>query len=158
MENHDNRRLTPETDPLASGLRAIIPSERLEFALQDMLPENLKGVLGDIAESEGRTVGSLVIEGLARTIDEHSEDPIRALQLGGLEEKQSQVPEFNLPLTTSAAAALIGVSRPTFIKMLNKGELPFHQVGRDRRIMQNDVRAFVDRRRHEALQRTTTVE
>lgn len=50
-------------------------------------------------------------------------------------------------LTSQRAADLIGVSRPTLIKMLDAGDIPFTMAGRHRRIALPDVVAYLDRRR-----------
>lgn len=54
--------------------------------------------------------------------------------------------EADFPLTTTRAAALIGVSRPFLIKLLNEGAIPFHKVGRDRRIQMSDVQTYLAKR------------
>jgi excisionase family DNA binding protein len=50
----------------------------------------------------------------------------------------SAIPEV---LTTSAAAALLGVSRPTLMKMIGEGAIPSHKVGSHTRLKSSDVLA-----------------
>lgn len=42
-------------------------------------------------------------------------------------------------VTTTAAAALLGVSRPTLMRMVNAGEIPAHKVGSHTRLRSEDV-------------------
>ncbi len=53
-------------------------------------------------------------------------------------------------LTTSTAAAMLGVTRPTVLKMISDGRIPAHKVGSHHRLMTEDVqRALRDRRARE---------
>jgi len=49
-------------------------------------------------------------------------------------------------LTTQQAANLLGISHPTFVKLLKSGEIDYEQPGRHRRVRLSDVLDFRRRR------------
>jgi len=49
-------------------------------------------------------------------------------------------------LTTVEASKILGVSRQFLIKVLEKGEIPFHSVGTHRRMFVRDVLAYKSKR------------
>lgn len=51
-------------------------------------------------------------------------------------------------LTTQDAADFLGVSRPTFIKLMTEFSIPFELVGRHRRVQLSDLIAAQDMLRH----------
>lgn len=72
--------------------------------------------------------------------------------------KATLVTPQGLLLTTQEAADFLGVSRPTLVKLLNDGAIPFEQPNRHRRVRLQDVIDFQQRRRAQrraALDRLT---
>lgn len=61
-------------------------------------------------------------------------------------------------LTTQEAADLLNISRPTFVKLLEEGELAFEMRGRHRRVRLDDVLAFQDALRRDRSETLDTMQ
>jgi excisionase family DNA binding protein len=72
--------------------------------------------------------------------------------LRGLARGRVSVTTLPEELTTTVAAELVGVSRPTLMKLVRAGELPSRQVGSHTRLRTSDVLALRRKRAHDRLE------
>src|SRR5579863_10418598 len=63
--------------------------------------------------------------------------------------KATVVAPHGLMLTTQEAADFLGVSRPTLVKLLEEGAIPFEKPNRHRRVKLRDLLAFQEKRQAE---------
>ena len=131
-------------------------------------PEAPSSEESSLARESSRQLSGLESRNLRVHVPEVMEDiilPASAVKL--LVELLAQMAEGNavtlMPihaeLTTQQAADILGVSRPFLIKLLERGELPFHKVGTHRRILYRDLRNYkksVDEQRILALEELTS--
>ncbi|MGW2087850.1 helix-turn-helix domain-containing protein [Streptomyces sp. NPDC001880] len=119
--------------------RTLLPEHRAEIAelcaFLDQAPQADEPALLRGPDGTFRSLPPEVYEALMVVV--------RALSEG----KAVTVAPVNTTLTTQEAADLLGVSRPTFVKILDEGGLPFSRPGRHRRVLLADVLAYKEKRR-----------
>lgn len=119
-----------------------------------MPPEHPEGLRGALALLAPRATGHATLTSPDGTrIDLPSEvfevlrEVVSALSQG----LAITVAPHQTVLSTSEAAQLLGVSRPTLVRLLESGEIPFDKPGRHRRVRLADLLAHQQRsRRHRA--------
>ncbi|MGH3272889.1 MAG: helix-turn-helix domain-containing protein [Streptosporangiaceae bacterium] len=116
--------------------RTVLPPEH---------PEGLTGVLALLEPQPGGHATLTSPDGtrleLPGEIFEVLRDVVAALARG----LAITVAPHQTVLSTSEAASLLGVSRPTLVRLLEAGEIPFSQPGRHRRVRLADVLAYQQR-------------
>lgn len=58
----------------------------------------------------------------------------------------SVIPQCTM-LTTQEAADILGISRPTLVRLLEEGQIPFTKPGRHRRVRMDDLLEYQERQR-----------
>ncbi|MFI2777804.1 helix-turn-helix domain-containing protein [Streptomyces sp. ALB3] len=119
--------------------RTLLPEHRAEIAelcaFLDRTPQATEPALLRGPDGSTRTIPPEVYEALMTVV--------RALSEG----KAVTVAPVNTTLTTQEAADLLGISRPTFVKILDEGDVPFSRPGRHRRVLLADVLTYKEKRR-----------
>jgi excisionase family DNA binding protein len=115
-----------------SSTNSVLTSEHEARQAEQVLAE-LRGDDGSMSvEHDGRHVGQV-----PREVGLILQQVLEAIARGGTV-TVTAIPD---ELTTTSAAALLGVSRPTLMTMVNDGRLPAHKVGSHTRLRSVDVLA-----------------
>ena len=138
-------------------------SETTTFIPED--PEELASVVGFLAAHE-RLRGTMASPGYAlvgaeehdrielpQSIHQALTKVVAALHAG----KAVTIAPQSMKLTTQQAADLLGVSRPTVVRLITTGALPAERIGNRHRLLLDDVLAYREERRtrqYEALAAT----
>ncbi|WP_242504386.1 helix-turn-helix domain-containing protein [Promicromonospora panici] len=91
-----------------------------------------------------------VLEEFARTsVGPELRDALLALSRAARDGAQLSVVDIDAVLTPNQAAERLGMSRTHLYKLLDRGEIAFHRVGRDRRIGVSDLVEFEAQRQRD---------
>jgi len=123
----------------AVGAQKRVLTSEVEKALAEQVLVLLNGPLGYLSVGHGNDVPQPLPPELGRLL----QHVLQAVASGSAVTVTATPRE----VTTSTAAALLGVSRPTVMKMIRDGVLPSHKVGTHTRLLSDDVLQAKNERR-----------
>ncbi|MDO4898455.1 MAG: helix-turn-helix domain-containing protein [Rothia sp. (in: high G+C Gram-positive bacteria)] len=88
-------------------------------------------------------------------------EPLLLIAQSLLDGKAVTVAPQEQNMTTQEAADFLGISRPTLVKLLERGEIPFEKISRHRRVKLGDLVAYQENRHlrvREALNKLSEAE
>jgi excisionase family DNA binding protein len=109
--------------------------------------EGLAEALAALSPGHERRAALVTSDGAALELPPEVFDVLRAVLQAMSEGLAITIAPQHTVLTTSEAADLLGVSRPTLVRLLESGEIPFEQPGRHRRVRLADLVAYQARAR-----------
>lgn len=83
-------------------------------------------------------------DGKRYELPENILEPLLLIAQSLVDGKAVSVVPLDQILTTQEAADFLGISRPTFVSLLERGEVPFEKLNRHRRVRLSDVVAYRD--------------
>lgn len=124
-----------------SHMHEMLPT-RQEAMLAKLCSQELSAVIETKAEAQ--TVSVTDTKGVVHAVNM----PVSALRL--LVDLLTELGEGNTvklvpvhaELTTQEAADLLNVSRPTLVRLLDEGVIPFHRTGNRRKVKFADLRSY----------------
>lgn len=129
-------------DDLNAATFALSEALRPELTkIHEFLAEHAPGQLHLVIGEDASIVAPDGLEAAIRMV-------VEALSRG---QAVSVVPQSHV-LTTQQAADLLGVSRPTLIRLLEANRLPYQQVNSHRRLLLDDVLRYREERRQAQYQ------
>lgn len=127
-------------------------SRRLPSRLEIDNADQLRQIIASVIEDENYTLNVIQEKGkaaepitLTPAIAQTFLEVLRLISSGS----GFRMIPVNAELTTQDAADLLNVSRPFLIKLLEEGMIPFHKVGRHRRVKAEDIFTYKDKRDQE---------
>ncbi|WP_330271922.1 helix-turn-helix domain-containing protein [Lentzea sp. NBC_00516] len=121
-----------------AGERTVLPPAR---------PESLSPWVAALARSGSETAALVAPDGTHLKLPAEIFEVLREVVFAMSQGLAITVAPQHTVLTTSEAAHLLGVSRPTLVRLLEAGEIPYEQPNRHRRVRLADLLAYQDRSR-----------
>ncbi|MFJ6670629.1 helix-turn-helix domain-containing protein [Actinosynnema sp. NPDC091369] len=109
--------------------------------------EALSSWVAALARPGGGTAALLAPDGTRLELPAEVFDVLRSVVAAMSQGLAITVAPQHTVLTTSEAAQLLGVSRPTLVRLLEAGEIPYEQPNRHRRVRLADLLAYQERAR-----------
>ncbi|MFI5589359.1 helix-turn-helix domain-containing protein [Amycolatopsis sp. NPDC051758] len=134
-------------DAMTSALEqhTVLPPADADAGFREAL-RALRSVLGNQTSEEAHTrvVGPNGAAELPAAVFEVLRQVVVAMSQG----LAINIAPRHAVLTTQEAADMLNISRPTLVKLLESGEIPFEQPGRHRKVRLEDVLDYQQRARH----------
>jgi excisionase family DNA binding protein len=111
----------------------------------------LRRTASELVDETGDRVVTAVLlhfdDGTSVTVPPALTDTLVAFLRAAAEGAEVGIETVPAELTTTGAAQLLGVSRPTLMKLVRQGDVPAHRVGSHTRLHRDDVLVLRERRR-----------
>lgn len=117
----------------------------------DEVDEQFNQLRAQLSAHEGDQV-ELVVNGASLPLPPQVPKIIHQVALAMTEGLAVSVIPHSLSISTQEAADILDISRPTLVRMLEAGKIPYEQRNRHRRLLLGDVVAFRDRQRKESAE------
>lgn len=122
----------------AASARTVLPPAK---------PESLARWVALLARTRGETAALVAADGTHLELPPEVFDVLRQVVLAMSQGLAITVAPQHTVLSTSEGANLLGISRPTFVRLLEAGEIPYEQPNRHRRVRLADLLAYQERTR-----------
>ncbi|MBW3086829.1 hypothetical protein KEM60_03058 [Austwickia sp. TVS 96-490-7B] len=125
--------------------RTYLPDQEHEAEIVDFVAA-LERAGGQIPERRPAIISA---DGTQHELPEAMVDVLRHVASALSAGRAVNVAPLNAMLTTQEAAGFLGVSRPTLVRILERGEIPMEQPGRHRYVRLSDLLEYQQRSRTE---------
>lgn len=119
-----------------------------------VMPEPDSAALSDVADALTAQAGAHLVSADGHRVDLPAAlfDVLREAVLAMSQGKAVTIAPHDTVMTTQEAADYLGISRPTLVKLLEQGMIPFTQPNRHRRVLLSDLLAHQQRTRTQRRQ------